>query len=150
MILYVDRSDDDAFLFGRALKKVAPEIEWRHVSSIHDAKCYLKGQGIYADRTKYPFPDLLLTDFKFLNGEAPEFLRWAHAQRESAKLPFCLFTDLPPHLRGDLPAFHPPGICLLEKPPMLADWPSVLKEILECHSRVASPKRAISNQPRTS
>ena len=138
MILYIEKSTDDLFFFVRSLRKVAPNMEWRHVSTVRDAKSYIKGEGIYADRTKYPFPDLLLTDFKLLNGTGPEFLKWAESQHETAHLPFCLFNDLPVHLRGDLPASNPAGICLVEKPAHLDDWPSVLKQILEAHPATAT------------
>ena len=43
IVLYVDDSKDDAFFFGRALKKVSSATEWRHVFDTHEAKCYLRG-----------------------------------------------------------------------------------------------------------
>ena len=43
ILLYVDDSKDDAFFFGRALKKISPATEWQHVFDTQEAKCYLRG-----------------------------------------------------------------------------------------------------------
>ncbi len=50
VVLYVDDSKDDAFFFGRALKKVSPALEWRHVFDTQEAKCYLRGEGLFSSK----------------------------------------------------------------------------------------------------
>ena len=135
MILYVEHSSDDAFFFARSLKRLAPKMQFRHVNTIHDAKCYLKGEGTYQDRNEYPFPDLVIADSKLSDGPATELLLWTKSRPEFAALTFCLFTDLPPHLRGRVLESLADKICLLDKPSHLADWNPVIQRILDCHPK---------------
>ena len=41
---------------------------------------YLKGEGIYADREKYPFPILLLLDLKMPKINGFQVLEWLHTR----------------------------------------------------------------------
>lgn len=134
MILYVEQSDDDTFCFARCLQRLTPKVECRHVTSLHDAKCYLKGDGIYADRHEYLFPDLVLATFTLCDGTGLDLARWAKSQAAFAALPFCLFTDdVPPQQRTELCDPLPKGAHVFEKPSCLNDWPAVLKQILAHH-----------------
>jgi CheY-like chemotaxis protein len=69
-ILLAEDSDDDIFLMERAYKKAKLANPLKIVSDGEEALAYLKGDGIYADRKKYPFPALLLLDIKMprMNG----------------------------------------------------------------------------------
>jgi hypothetical protein len=126
-ILYVEENDDDLFFFGRSLKQVTPTTEWRHVATVHAAKCYLEGEGIYENRTEYPFPDAALIDSKFSDGTGTEFVEWATARHEFARLSLALFTDLPPDLREPLPD----GAHYVQKPSRLGGWPRLIQQMLE-------------------
>jgi len=69
-ILIAEDSDDDIFLLERAYKKAKLTNPLRIVSDGEQALAYLKGEGDYADRDRYPFPSLVLLDIKMpkLNG----------------------------------------------------------------------------------
>ena len=127
-ILYVEQSDDDVLFFARSMKEIAPGVAWQFVVDIQEAKCYLKGQGIYEERNRYPFPTLVIATSKLRDGKAVELLRWAHARPELSLMPFCVFDGMPEHLREPLP--DPTLHRYFEKPARLREWPVILQQIL--------------------
>src|SRR5437868_5650076 len=63
-ILVADDSADDQFLITRAMKKAGAACVMYTVDDGAEAISYLSGMGQYADRGRFPFPDLLLLDLK--------------------------------------------------------------------------------------
>ena len=57
-ILLVEDDANDALLLRKAAQKTLSGIPISLVSNGHEAVEYLKGEGPYADRSKYPFPDI--------------------------------------------------------------------------------------------
>lgn len=62
VILYADDDEDAHFLLKRAFTKAGSRGTLLQVKDGSDVIEYLKGQGEFADRTKFPLPDLLLLD----------------------------------------------------------------------------------------
>ncbi len=69
-ILLAEDNADDVFLLQRAMSKARLANPVRVVPDGEQALAYLKGEGDYGDREKFPFPALLLLDIKMpgLNG----------------------------------------------------------------------------------
>ena len=128
IILYVEDNADDVLFFTRSLKKIHPAGQCRVVTSFHDSKCYLVGEGTYKDRKQYPFPTLVIATAKLPEGKGLDVLRWAHSRPELSRLPFCIFDDMPEHLREPLP--DPTRQRYFEKPSSLREWPLILQQIL--------------------
>ena len=79
-VLLVDDSDDDRWFMRRALSgnprfAVAGEARDGEV-----AIAYLSGNGIYSDRDKHPFPDVVLLDLKMPRVTGHEVLSWLQTQ----------------------------------------------------------------------
>jgi len=75
----VENDPNDAFLIRRALStsKCGHASVCRNPS---EAKAYLKGAGMYADRGKYPFPDVILTDLRMDDESGIELVEWIRSQ----------------------------------------------------------------------
>lgn len=78
-VLLVDDSDDDRLFIRRALRK-SPRL--KVVAEVCDGEAaisYLGGDGEFADREKYPYPDVLFLDLKLPKKTGHEVLEWLHA-----------------------------------------------------------------------
>jgi CheY-like chemotaxis protein len=77
-VLVVEDDDDDFFLTQRALRKcVAADII--RVDGGRDAIDYLGGTGNYAERTKFPLPDVMFLDLKMGEVTGHDVLAWVAA-----------------------------------------------------------------------
>ena len=59
-ILLVDDSDNDLILMRRAFQKAKCQNPLQAVRSGEEAIAYLKGEGPYSDRKKFPLPAIML------------------------------------------------------------------------------------------
>ena len=76
--LLVEDDKDDVVLMERQLKLAPGEIYFRCVGDGLEAMRYLKGEVEYADRDKYPMPDVILLDLKMPRFSGFDFLEWLH------------------------------------------------------------------------
>ena len=90
-ILVVEDSGDDAVLIRVAFRKAGFDDPFQTVGHPGEALRYLKGEGEYADRVRFPFPDLILLDHK-MPGDGWEVIEWVRQQRELAYLPVVVFS----------------------------------------------------------
>src|SRR4051812_30711492 len=79
-VLAVDDSENDCLLLGRAFKHLEHFQLVHCVQNGSEALTYLSGAEPYADREKYPFPDLMLLDIKMPVMNGFELLRWMKRQ----------------------------------------------------------------------
>jgi len=63
----LDDNDDDLVLVEAAIRTAVIPFDLRQFNNIRGVTDYLKGDGIFADRTDHPFPAVFLLDYK-LNG----------------------------------------------------------------------------------
>jgi CheY-like chemotaxis protein len=81
MILLADDNEDDTKLIRNVIKRVDVPYRLEVVPDGTRAIAYLKGDGIYSDRTRYPLPILLLLDLKMPGSSGFEVLQWVRNQR---------------------------------------------------------------------
>jgi CheY-like chemotaxis protein len=93
VILLMDDSEDDAFLFKRAVARLNLPLETRHVSNGQKAIDYLLGHESFSDRTLFPLPHLILVDLKMPVCDGFDFLAWKRNQPELTAIPSIVMTS---------------------------------------------------------
>lgn len=91
-ILQVEDDPNDISLFEFAFRKCLPNHVLKSVTTAREARAYLAGEGKYADRDHYPFPDIVLLDLKLPDEDGFEVLRWIRAQPGMRALVVLLFS----------------------------------------------------------
>jgi CheY-like chemotaxis protein len=81
-VLIADDSAEDRFFLRRCMERDVPRLEVVcEVGDGEQVSAYLSGQGAYADRTRYPYPDLLLLDWRMPRADAVDVLHWLRARQ---------------------------------------------------------------------
>ena len=91
-ILLVEDDPNDALLVTKAFQKTLAGIPLHAVVNGQEAVNYLKGEGLYADRARYPFPDIVLLDLKMPLMNGFDVLRWIRQQPRLKRLPVIVLT----------------------------------------------------------
>lgn len=76
VILVAEDDENDSFLLQRAFRKVGLGMPAYVCRDGAEAMAYLKAEGEFADRIKYPFPRVLITDLKMPKCSGFDLLEW--------------------------------------------------------------------------
>ena len=85
-ILLIEDEPNDVFLIQRACQKADIHNPLQVVTDGDQAFDYLKGEGCYADREKYPMPGLVLLDLSLPTFPGFAVLSWMRSQPELASV----------------------------------------------------------------
>jgi CheY-like chemotaxis protein len=78
-ILVVDDCEDDVFMLLRSVKAVNLPHIVHCVDTVERAVCYLKGEGEFSDRERFPMAFLVLLDMKLAGQSGLDVLRWVRS-----------------------------------------------------------------------
>jgi CheY-like chemotaxis protein len=92
-ILIVEDNEDDAFLIQRALERANVLNPVKVVRSGEEALAYLKGEGLFKDRTGYPLPGLVLLDLKMPGIDGFAVLDWVRQQASFRQMRVVVLTS---------------------------------------------------------
>jgi len=87
VILIVDDNPHDAHLLERSVQRLKLLTRLQIVSDGAEAIAYIKGDGRYTDRAKFPEPLLLFLDLKMPNVNGFDVLDWLKQHPEHATFP---------------------------------------------------------------
>jgi CheY-like chemotaxis protein len=92
VMLVAEDDPADADLLRIAMRRAGITNRMFFVRDGEQAIDYLKGHGEFADREKYPFPKVLLTDLKMPRRTGLELLDWLQQHPECKVLPTVLMS----------------------------------------------------------
>lgn|SRR5688572_14535715 len=131
IILHVEDSEDDRFLFGKACELAPTSFLVQTVENGRQAIDYLTGKGAFANRTTFPFPDLVLLDLKMPVMDGFALLHWMRKQAAFEELPVVVFTSSYQHI--DVARGYGEGAtAFLSKPGTLDDLIEVGRMLDRC------------------
>jgi CheY-like chemotaxis protein len=90
--LLVDDSEDSLFLLRAAFEMAQCQHPLQQAHNGEEAIAYLKGEGAYADRDKFPLPAVMLLDLNMPKKNGFEVLTWVRAQPGLKRLAIIILT----------------------------------------------------------
>ena len=142
VILIAEDSEDDRFMYGRALEKIGFK-NVRFVPDGEEAILYLRGEGKYADRNEYPFPNWMIVDMKMPRKNGFEILQWVSAHSESAVIPTIILSSS--MIPADVKRAYELGVnTFFSKPHGQTELTTLFQELLGywCKAEVPAPPPA--------
>lgn len=91
-VVIAEDDEDDIMLLENALEAVGCRHTVRIVRDGRELLDYLKGEGKYEDRQRYPFPSVLLLDIKMPRLSGLDVLRWLSKHPECSVMPTIVFS----------------------------------------------------------
>jgi CheY-like chemotaxis protein len=92
-ILIIDDEDHDVEFMRRAFIRAGVPNPIQAVTNGEEAVRYLSGQNHFADRSKFPFPRVIITDLKMPQMGGLELLRWIQANPQCRVVPTVVLTS---------------------------------------------------------
>src|SRR5438309_1725785 len=86
VVLLAEDNGDDADFFCRAFRAAGFEQPLHTVNNGEEALSYLRGEGQYADRARYPVPYLVVLDANMPGKSGWEVLEWVRRRPEFGAL----------------------------------------------------------------
>src|SRR5436190_1152068 len=102
-VLLADDSEDDRLFTRLAFRNHPRLVIVEEVTNGEETIAYLSGTGVYSDRRRYPFPDLLLLDLRMPRFDGFEVLEWLQRQQfRDLKVVVVSGSFLPPDIARTL------------------------------------------------
>ena len=92
-ILVAEDDPTDAYFFERAFRRAGLPVTLHFVRDGQEVLDYLQGEGQFADRTRYPLPQLLLLDLKMPRLDGFDVLEWVRKQPGMSGVLIVIFSS---------------------------------------------------------
>jgi CheY-like chemotaxis protein len=140
IVLVAEDNMDDGLLLQMALKKAGlcrvPIVVRDGVDAIN----YLAGREIYADRTRFPFPNLMFLDLGLPRMNGFQVLEWWRTENHAERL--CIIVLTASMVRSDLErAYQLGAFSFLRKPDEFRDLTQLMERTLESWLNIQKTKR---------
>jgi len=129
-ILLVEDEPDDQFFIVEAFRTNKVMVPIHVLNSASAAIAYLRGEGQYADRTKFALPRLIITDLKMAGGSGFTLLEYLKQDRQWASIPKIVLSNSGE--RDDIQTAYPLGAnCYHKKPSSFAELCKLMKRLYD-------------------
>ena len=92
-LLVVEDNHDDVFLLQRAFKRAGLSVPIHVARDGREAMHYLRGEGDFRDRARYPLPIFVLLDLKLPFFTGLQLLEWIRDEPALKRLPVVILTS---------------------------------------------------------
>ena len=92
-ILLAEDNEDDALLIQRAFKQNGAPRPLQIARDGDTVIQYLRGDGAFADRTKHPYPDVVILDLKMPLVSGFEVLEWLNENPDYRVIPTIVWSS---------------------------------------------------------
>ncbi len=138
VILVAEDDSKDRELLLHAARPDGQDFELHLTSDGEEALHYLKGHGRFADRTRHPFPDLLLLDLKMPRVNGLEVLKWVRESSKHPRVPAVMLSGS--GLEHDVEEAYRLGVnTYFTKPDSLHELRELILSLVEYWSRSQRP-----------
>ena len=125
-ILIVEDSENDILLLTLALKRAGVLNPLHIARDGKEAIEYLQGVGMYADRVRFPFPSVILSDVKMPRMGGLEVLQWLRNHPDCSVIPVIILSAS--RQESDIKRAYQLGVnSYLVKPSTLDELQSMMK-----------------------
>jgi len=90
----VDADAGDALHAEGVIDELQPKFPVQILTFGEDLIAYLQGENLYEDRSRYPYPGLVLLDLKAPKTAGLQVLRWIKGHPEHATVPIVVLIDV--------------------------------------------------------
>src|SRR4051812_17385952 len=99
--------------------------------NVSEAKAYLKGAGVYADRERFPVPSTILSSFRIDGDSGVDLLAWVKGEKNLRQIPFVLLTPASASPREIAEAKTTGSVRVVKKPSNSRELKTMLERLAE-------------------
>lgn len=92
VLLLLEDSEQDLFLFRRATAKLGRDVALHWVRNGVEAQKYLRGEEKFANRAEFPMPSVIFSDLQLPGMGGLEFLEWLRHAPSLRVLPCVIYS----------------------------------------------------------
>jgi CheY-like chemotaxis protein len=130
VLLLLEDSEEDIFLFQRAVAKVGRSVAFQFVRNGIDAQRYLLGEGQFTNRFEFPMPSVIFADLQLPGMSGMQFLTWLRQEPSVRALPCVIYSGSTNPT--DVQCAYEKGVTsFIVKPIDFAQWVTRLEVVLK-------------------
>jgi CheY-like chemotaxis protein len=130
VLLLLEDSEEDIFLFRRAIAKAGRSVACQSVHNGHDAQQYLRGEGRFANRFEFPMPSVIFSDLQLPGMGGLQFLDWLRHEPILRAMPCVIYSGSANP--ADVQAAYELGVTsFIVKPIDFSEWVTRLEVVLQ-------------------